>query len=114
MSAVPKSITIFKGDTSDLKNVVNLVEKIQPSHFEKEVHKIFRRAWLPVVSISDLPQRGSYVAVYVPPVKASVLVVRGQDDVVRAFYNICRHRGNKLVNDGEKGCTRAFTCPFHA
>jgi phenylpropionate dioxygenase-like ring-hydroxylating dioxygenase large terminal subunit len=114
MSAVPKSITIFKGDTSDLKSVVNLVEKIQPSHFEKEVEKIFRRAWLPVVSISDLPQRGSYVAVYVPPLKASVLVVRGQDDVVRAFYNICRHRGNKLVNDGEKGCKLAFTCPFHA
>src|SRR5262249_1018535 len=107
-------ITIFKGDTSDLKNVVNLAEKVQPAHFEKEVEKIYRRAWLPVTTMADLPQRGSYVSVYVPPVKASILVVRGQDDVVRAFYNICRHRGNKLVNDGEAGCKLAFSCPFHA
>ncbi len=114
MSAVPKSITVFKGDTRDLKNVVNLMEKVQPAHFEKEVDKIYRRAWLPVTTTADLPQRGSYVAVYVPPLKASVLVVRGQDDVVRAFYNICRHRGNKLVGDGEQGCKLAFTCPFHA
>ncbi len=117
MSAVPsaaKSITIFKGDTSDLKNVVNLAEKIQPSHFDREVEKIYRRVWLPVTTTADLPQRGSYVAVYVPPLKASVLVVRGQDDKVRAFYNICRHRGNKLVNDGEQGCKLAFSCPFHA
>lgn len=114
MSAAAKSITIFKGDTGDLRNVVNLVEKIQPAHFELEVEKIYRRAWLPVVSVSELPQRGSYIEVNVPPLKTSLLVVRGQDDVVRAFYNICRHRGNKLVPDGSQGCKLAFSCPFHA
>lgn len=114
MAALPKSITIFKGETTGLPNVVNLYEKIQPDHFSREVDKIFRRAWLPIASTADLLQKGSYVAVQVPPLKASILVVRGQDDVIRAFYNICRHRGNKLVADGEQGCTRAFRCPFHA
>jgi glycine betaine catabolism A len=114
MSAVPKGITVFKGDTRGLKNRINLLEKIQPEYFAKEVDRIFRRAWLPVTALAELPQRGSYVAVDVPPLKASILVVRGQDDVVRAFYNICRHRGNKLVADGSRGTKLAFTCPFHA
>ena len=113
MSAAAQSITVFKGDTTRLKNVVNLLERIQPAYFEQEVEKIFRRAWLPVASASELPQHGSYVVVEVPPLKASLLIVRGADDVVRAFYNICRHRQNKLVNDGTSGCKQRFTCNFH-
>ncbi len=114
MSAVLKSITVFKGDTSGLKNTVDLLDKIQPGYFAQEVEKIYRRAWLPVVSAAELPQRGSYVAVDVPPLKASLLVVRGHDDIVRAFYNICRHRANKLVPDNTQGSKLAFTCAFHA
>jgi phenylpropionate dioxygenase-like ring-hydroxylating dioxygenase large terminal subunit len=113
MSAPAPSITVFKGDTTRLKNVVDILEKVQPAYFEREVEKIFRHAWLPITSMSELPQRGSYVVVEVPPLKASLLVTRGQDDIVRAFYNICRHRGNKLVPDG-KGCRLGFTCGFHA
>jgi phenylpropionate dioxygenase-like ring-hydroxylating dioxygenase large terminal subunit len=113
MSAQPKSITIFKGDSSALKNRINLLEKIQPQYFAQEVERIYRRAWLPVVSAAELPQSGSYVAVDVPPLKASVLVVRGKDDVVRAFYNLCRHRANKLVADNSQGCKLSFGCPFH-
>jgi phenylpropionate dioxygenase-like ring-hydroxylating dioxygenase large terminal subunit len=113
MSAAPKSITIFKGDTSGVKNKVNVLEKIQPAHFEQEVEKIYRHVWLPVEATAELPQRGSYVAVDVPPLKASLLVMRGQDDTVRAFYNICRHRANKLVPDNTQGCKLAFSCRFH-
>src|SRR5258708_21909100 len=113
MSAVAQTSTIFRGDTARLRNVVNLLEKIQPAYFQQEVAKIFRRAWLPVTSASELPQQGSYVVVEVPPLGASLLVVRGQDNVVRAFYNICRHRANKLVQ-GTKGCKLGFTCGFHA
>lgn len=114
MGAVPKTITIFKGDYSDLRSVVNVGEKIQPGYFALEVERIFRKGWLPVVALAELPSRGSYTAVYVPPVKTSVLLVRGQDDVVRAFHNVCTHRGNKLVPDGTSGKRPAFACPFHA
>ena len=43
----------------------------------------------------------------------SVLLVRGRDDVVRAFYNVCRHRGTAVE---ERDCGRAvrFQCPYHA
>lgn len=43
----------------------------------------------------------------------SVIVIRGDDDEVRAFTNVCRHRGSRLV-DGEAGCAKVLTCPYHA
>src|SRR4029453_17908739 len=49
---------------------------------------------------------------------ASVLLVRGIDGEVRAFHNVCRHRGNKLVwndfpREGSRGTCRQFTCKYH-
>jgi len=43
----------------------------------------------------------------------SVIVIRGDDGDVRAFANVCRHRGSRLV-DGEAGCAKMLTCPYHA
>ena len=43
----------------------------------------------------------------------SVIVIRGGDGAVRAFANVCRHRGSRLV-DGEAGCAKRLTCPYHA
>ena len=43
----------------------------------------------------------------------SVIVIRGDDGIVRAFANVCRHRGSRLV-DGEAGCAARLTCPYHA
>src|ERR1700756_5107334 len=43
----------------------------------------------------------------------SVVVIRGDDGKVRAFSNVCRHRGSRLV-DGTAGCAKVLTCPYHA
>lgn len=43
----------------------------------------------------------------------SVIVIRGDDGAVRAFSNVCRHRGSRLV-DGSGGCAKVLTCPYHA
>ena len=43
----------------------------------------------------------------------SVIVMRGDDGDVRAFSNVCRHRGSRLV-DGNAGCAKVLTCPYHA
>lgn len=42
----------------------------------------------------------------------SIIVIRGDDGEVRAFTNVCRHRGSRLV-DGSGGCARVLTCPYH-
>jgi phenylpropionate dioxygenase-like ring-hydroxylating dioxygenase large terminal subunit len=43
----------------------------------------------------------------------SAIVIRGDDGKVRAFANVCRHRGSRLV-DGTGGCAKVITCPYHA
>ncbi len=43
----------------------------------------------------------------------SIIVVRGDDGQCRAFANVCRHRGSRLV-DGTGGCAKVLTCPYHA
>ena len=43
----------------------------------------------------------------------SVIVMRGDDGLARAFANVCRHRGSRLV-DGDAGCAKVLTCPYHA
>jgi phenylpropionate dioxygenase-like ring-hydroxylating dioxygenase large terminal subunit len=108
------SITLFRGDTSRLKNKVPVTGRFTAEFHERERQKIFARAWLPVASALDVPQKGSYIAVDVPPMKTSLIIVRGDDGVVRAFHNVCRHRGDKLVHPAQgQGCKRAFVCGFH-
>lgn len=111
------SITIYRGDTSRLKNVVPIRERYTAAFHEEERRKIFARAWLPVAASSDVAEPGAYVVVDVPPMKTSLIVARGEDGVVRAFHNICRHRGDRLIHPGEgreQGQRKRFTCGFHA
>ncbi|MDB2554548.1 aromatic ring-hydroxylating dioxygenase subunit alpha [Porticoccaceae bacterium] len=57
-----------------------------------------------------LPDKGSYIAR--SSAGTPLVVVRGLDDVVRAFINACRHRGMQVASGS--GCSRAFVCPYHA
>ncbi|MET7475520.1 aromatic ring-hydroxylating dioxygenase subunit alpha [Streptomyces sp. NPDC005648] len=98
---------------------VSYEDSISPEHYELEREAIFRRTWLNVGRVEQLPKRGSYFTKELDAAGASVIVVRGMDDEVRAFHNVCRHRGNKLVwNDFPReetgGVCRQFTCKYHA
>ena len=79
------------------------------ARFEQEIQLLRQR---PVVFCpsSALPETGSYIAR--TAAGTPLVVVRGQDNQVRAFINACRHRGMKVV-DGS-GCARALSCPYHA
>jgi Rieske 2Fe-2S family protein len=104
--------TRLHGKNEKLRTRVDIGSMLTPEHFELEREKIFRRSWLPICHTDDLPNRGSYVVQDVPTFKASLIIVRGNDDKVRVFHNACRHRGNKLVREG-MGTTRTLTCSFH-
>lgn len=104
--------TRLHGYTEHLKPKVDVGKLLSDEYFEQEREKIFRKAWLPLCHTSDVPERGSYVVQEIPTFKASLLVVRGDDDKVRVFHNACRHRGNKLVREGA-GKVRNFSCHFH-
>ena len=80
-----------------------------PERFALE-REVLRRVPMAFCPSAALPEAGSYVAR--TTVGTPLLVVRGNDGIVRGFRNACRHRGMKLA-EGE-GCKRAFACPYHA
>jgi phenylpropionate dioxygenase-like ring-hydroxylating dioxygenase large terminal subunit len=93
-------------------------DSISPEFYELEREAVFKRAWLNVGRVEQLPRNGSYFTKELAVARTSVVIVRNQQGEVRAFYNICRHRGNKLVwNDYPKeetsGVCRQFVCKYH-
>jgi methanesulfonate monooxygenase large subunit len=80
--------------------------------FREEQEKIFARTWILACHESELPKPYDY-RTFRHPSGENLVLVRGDDDRVRAFYNICPHRGNTLVNE-PAGSARALTCVFHA
>jgi phenylpropionate dioxygenase-like ring-hydroxylating dioxygenase large terminal subunit len=93
-------------------------DSISPDHYRLEQDAIFRRTWLNVGRVEQLPRTGSYFTRELDAAATSVIVVRGPNDTTRAFHNICRHRGNKLVwqdfpREETAGVCRQFTCKYH-
>ncbi len=84
-----------------------------PAVFERERERIFFREWIYAGRADEAAGAGDYLTVDV--VGESILVVRGKDGELRAFYNVCRHRGSRLCDPEERGHARgAIKCPYHA
>lgn len=79
--------------------------------YRAEKERIFRPSWQVVCHDSDIPNKGDWFTL--DYIGESVLLIRGDDDAVRAFTNVCRHRGSRLV-DGAQGCAKKLVCPYHA
>ena len=84
-----------------------------PARFEAERSAIFRRAWLIVGREEEVARPGDYITRQIQTVDASVVITRGKDGVVRAFHNVCSHRGVALVCQA-RGNALTFRCPYHA
>jgi len=82
-----------------------------PEFFALEKERVFAASWQVVCHESDVPEPGDWHTLEY--LGESVLVVRGKDRTLRAFTNVCRHRGSRLV-DGSSGCARKLVCPYHA
>ncbi|MGB5870553.1 MAG: aromatic ring-hydroxylating dioxygenase subunit alpha [Albidovulum sp.] len=79
--------------------------------FELERSEVFLKQWQIVGHVSDIPAQGDWLAFDLLGERA--VVMRGQDDVVRAFHNLCRHRGARVVDGVSGHCKNAMVCPFH-
>jgi len=84
----------------------------QPEFYQRELDAIFKRAWLCVGRVEQAAQPGDFFQKKIPTFDFSVIVARAKDGKLRAFYNVCQHRGNH-VELREHGHCVAFTCPFH-
>ncbi len=96
------------------KGPVSTEPCISPEFFERERHQIFRRHWINMGRVEEILSAGEYFVRELDICKVSILVVRGNDDKVRAFHNVCPHRGNTLVLDERGQCPGRFGCGFHS
>ena len=82
-----------------------------PALFDLEREHLFLTHWQVAGHINDIPAPGDWFAFDLLGERA--VVMRGQDGQVRAFHNLCRHRGARVV-DGTRGhCKGSVVCPFH-
>ncbi len=82
-----------------------------PEFFRLEMARVIRPAWQIVCHASDIPEPGDWRTL--DYLGESVIVICGGDGAARAFANVCRHRGARLVS-GTGGCAKRLTCPYHA
>jgi Rieske 2Fe-2S family protein len=81
-----------------------------PAIYELELEKIIARNWFLAGHVSELAEVGDFKVLNVA--RESVIIVRGGDGAVKAFANVCRHRGS-LVCLERRGNSRKFACPYH-
>ncbi len=80
--------------------------------FQQELEKLFFRHWLNVGHVTQIPNPGDFFTRDIGT--ESVLFIRGNDGAVRGFYNVCRHRGTRIVTDARGEKLRSIVCPYHA
>jgi len=83
-----------------------------PVYFEAERQAVFLKNWIHVGHVCEVPEPGSFVRRDLEFARASLLIVRGRDGAVRAFHNVCPHRGTQLVEEAS-GRQSKFSCPYH-
>ena len=82
-----------------------------PEFFHQEWEKMWTRVWLLLGRESMLPNPGDWQMEELG--RESILMVRQTDGSVKAFYNVCQHRGNPLV-DAPVGSVKRFVCKYHS
>ncbi len=83
---------------------------VDPAVLQRERDAIFSRTWQLLGPAAQVAERGAYVAADLAGLK--VFAIRGRDGRLRAFRNVCRHRGAKLLEDGAGRCA-TIRCPYH-
>jgi Rieske 2Fe-2S family protein len=83
-----------------------------PDVFAEERERIFSRRWMCVGREEHLPEPGAYLLASVAG--ESVIVLRDAAGSAHAFYNVCRHRGTRLLEEASGRLARSIQCPYHA
>lgn len=81
-----------------------------PEIYDQEKFAIFYKSWHYTCHVSQVAEPGSYFTTRIHD--QNIFVIRGEDNELRGFYNVCQHRGHELVNGS--GRTKLLVCPYHA
>ena len=82
-----------------------------PEFYELERESIFKRSWLMVGHVSQVPNAGDYMTL--DAIGERAVVIRGKDRALRAFHNVCRHRASRVVVGEAGNCADSIVCPYH-
>ena len=80
--------------------------------FAIERDRVFAAGWVVAGCVAQVREPGDFLVAEVGG--RSVIVVRHRDGGLRAFYNVCRHRGARLLTTGERRVERFIRCPYHS
>jgi Rieske 2Fe-2S family protein len=106
-----------------LKSHRELLDSRKPGHglpgelfgrqdiFETDLEVFFNDLWLLVAVTADVPEPGDVFTLDIG--KASVMIVRDEDENVRAYRNVCRHRGSRIMKNEGKASVGMLVCPYH-
>ncbi len=83
-----------------------------PEVFARERERVFAESWLCAGRASTLARPGEYALFEIAG--ESVIVVRDASNALRAFFNVCRHRGSRLCESASGRFPGAIVCPYHA
>jgi glycine betaine catabolism A len=99
-------------ETTSLRSTLPGRAYTDPAVFGREQEMIFERLWFCAARSAEIAQPGSFRVV--PVGRESVLIVRGRDGALRAFLNVCRHRGSRLCAEESGQVRRNLRCGYHA
>ncbi len=114
--------------TANADNLIKTVEELeQPVTFSAEAYisedyakaerdKLWRKVWLQAGRVEDIPKAGNYLTFEI--MDDSVLIVRSDEHTIKAYHNVCPHRGRRLVDvpEGKRnasGHRLQFVCAYH-
>jgi Rieske 2Fe-2S family protein len=110
----PRTLTaVRRTPEASAQNPRSLPQKyfVSPEIFAEEQEKIFSNEWLLVGHQNQISKPGDYFVMNAAG--ESLIVTRDQGSVIRAFYNVCRHRGTRLKEQAS-GHSSTIQCPYHA
>lgn len=85
---------------------------ISPSVLDEEIERLFRERWMWIGRADEIAKRGDYLLF--DRFGESVIVTRERSGEIRAFYNVCRHRGTRMCWEPRGTFSESIQCPYHA
>jgi phenylpropionate dioxygenase-like ring-hydroxylating dioxygenase large terminal subunit len=84
---------------------------ISEDYARAERDKLWRKVWLQAERVEEIPNVGDYITYEI--LDDSILIVRAAEDEIRAYHNVCPHRGRRLVDTTKNAKTRGRALPVH-
>src|SRR5215208_1270155 len=107
-------VTFYKPEQTFLSGSKTLAREyyLSPEIFAEEQERIFTKQWFCAGHVSRISNSGDY---FVLDAHAeSLIILRDHNGEIRAFHNVCRHRGTYMCEESEGRFSKSIQCPYHA